>query len=71
MCGFCNLSLCVCVDFVKYGCVYVLVLLCLDVLVICVLVLLCFVLFVLCFCIVSFTYIICVACTSVRTTDTE
>ena len=30
--------------------------------------LLCFVLFVLCFCIVSFMYIICFVCTSVRTT---
>ena len=47
------------------------VLLCVCVLVICVLVFTMFVLFVLSFCIVSFMYIICFVCTSVRTTATE
>ena len=49
---------------VKCGCVYVLVMLCLGVLVVCVLVFTVF-------CIVSFMYIICFVCTSVRTAATE
>jgi hypothetical protein len=65
MCGFCNVWVCVCVDFVMCGCVYVWILLCVGVLVIRV-----FVLFVLCFCIVPFMYIICCVCTGVRTTAT-
>ena len=38
MCGFCNVWVCICVDFVIFGCVYILVLLCVGVLVISVLV---------------------------------
>ena len=37
-CGFCNVWMCVCVDFVTCGCLYVLFLLCGGVLVICALV---------------------------------
>ena len=58
------MGVCVSVDFVKCGCVYVLVLLCVGVLVICVLVFTVF-------SIVSFMYIIYFVCTSVRTTATE
>ena len=50
--------------FVKCGCVYEWVLLCVGVLVICVLVFTVFCIV----CIVSFMYIICFVCTSVRTT---
>ena len=71
MCGFCKVWVCVCVDSVKCGSVYVWILYSVCVLVICVLVFSCFVLFVLCFCIVSFMYIICFVCTSVRSTATE
>ena len=71
ICGLCKVWVCVCVDFVKCGSVYVLVLLSMGILVICVLVFIVFCIFVLCFCIVSFNYIICFVCTGVRTTATE
>ena len=57
--------------FVMCGCVYVLVLLCVGVLVICVLVFTVFCIVCTVFCTVSFMYIICFVCTSVRTTATE
>ena len=57
--------------FVKCGCVYDLVLLCVGVLLICVLVFTVFCFVCIVFCIVSFIYNICFVCTSVRTTATE
>ena len=48
MCGFCKVWVCVCVDSVKCGSVYVWILYSVCVLVICVLVFSCFVLFRLC-----------------------
>jgi hypothetical protein len=67
----CSVWVCVCMDFVKCGCVYVLVLLCAGVLVICVLVFTVFCIVCTVFCIVSFVYIICFFYTSVRITATE
>ena len=71
MCGFCNVWVCVCVDFVMCGCVYVSVLLCVGVFLIFVLVFTVFCIVCTVFCIVSFMYIICFVCTSVRTTATD
>ena len=58
--------MCGCVDFVMFGCVD-----CVDFVVCGCFGNTCFVLLVVCFCIVLFMYIICSACTGVRTAATE
>ena len=71
MCGFCNVWVCVCVVFVKCGCVYALVLLCVGVLVMSVLVfpVFCIVCIVFLYCFFYVYYLFCLY--SVRTTATE
>jgi len=71
MCGFCNVWVCVCVGFVMCGCVYVWVCVCVGFVMcryfgnMCTRIYCVFVLFSLC------VFIICFACTSVRTTAAE